>query len=518
MQSMPIFVVDTNIVIDYPDIIPNGEHSAPNDPTVDTSNAHIVVPTVVIRELSKFKGESSDRGKSSREVLRRIRKILEKADLNIDKVYKLNNPIEIKYHSILFSILPIDKELQSKLPFSVSNDDWDGQIIIAALIAKEFAAGSTVTILTNDNGLAIRAAARGLKTSRYGYRYPAPYTGRRDLEVPFELYHRWITDKKISLELWQQYMPDQPKLIANEFIIMSPKDWTQHIPYGSFEYIGRYDIGEPDEPNGRKPAIVPLMYARNAPITIKHPGQAIYIEALYHPDISAVIATGPAGSGKTFLASVYGYEACRDGDYIGVVVVPCRARDDGVGYLPGDLDEKLDPNVQPIKNSLHNYLIQTGKDYEKVASKGKSNGASDEKKKDKAEKPVKNRLADHVNQIWENWFTNIAIAHAAGRDFAYQVAIYDEFQDQNSTEADTLIKRIGIDGKIIITGDIEQVHATYLDRENNGLVYAKQQLMDLPMVAVISFTEEEVVRHPLVRIVAQRQRAVRETANNPVRE
>ncbi|MCL1840026.1 PhoH family protein [Candidatus Saccharibacteria bacterium] len=508
-KSMPIFVVDTNIAIDYPDIIPNGENSIPNDPTVDTSKAHIVVPTAVIRELSKFKNEPTDRGRSSREVLRRVRTLVENKGLDIDKVYALDNPIEVKHHSMLFSILSVNRDFQSKLSFTVSNDDWDGQIIVAALMAKEHADNAEVTILTNDNGLAIRAAARGLSTSRYGYRYPAPYTGRRDLEVPFDLYHRWAADDAISLKLWQEFMPEQPPLIANEFLIMQPVDWSERIPY--FENIGRYDVD--------KTAIVPLAHIRNFPLTIKHPGHACYIEALYHPDISAVIATGPAGSGKTFMASIYGYEACKSGDYIGVVVVPCRARDDGVGYLPGDLDEKLDPNVQPIKNSLRNYLIQTDPDYKRAMGKTASACSADDKKKDKdkPEKSVKKRLAGQVNEIWENWFDNIAIAHAGGRDFAYQVALYDEFQDQSRREADTLIKRIGVDGKIIITGDIEQVHAAYLDSENNGLVYARQQLMDLPMVAQITFTEDEVVRHPLVKIIAQRQRAAREAAKNPVR-
>ena len=111
--------------------------------------------------------------------------------------------------------------------------------------------------------------------------------------------------------------------------------------------------------------------------------------------------------------------------------------------------------------------------------------------------------------IWSNWFTNIPIENARGRDFAYEIALYDEFQDQNVAQADTLIKRIGQHGKIILTGDINQIHAPYLDAGNNGITYATRQLYDNSMVAQVCFTEEEVVRHPLVQAIAERQRAER---------
>ena len=71
MPKKKVYVIDTNILIDYMDIIQNGE-KGPTDPTVDTSHAHLVIPMVVILELSKFKEEKSDRGKAARAVLRRL--------------------------------------------------------------------------------------------------------------------------------------------------------------------------------------------------------------------------------------------------------------------------------------------------------------------------------------------------------------------------------------------------------------------------------------------------------------
>ena len=232
------------------------------------------------------------------------------------------------------------------------------------------------------------------------------------------------------------------------------------------------------------------------------------------PNFAAIICTGPAGCGKTFMATVYGYSACKNGDYIGVTVIPCESHSK-IGALPGDLGEKMDPEIQPLKNALRNYLLISDSRLKKELETLRKYGA-DSKPKKGAESPdddscsgkrsIKAKLADRVDLIWENWFSSIPIENARGRDFAYELAVYDEFQDQTISQADTLIKRLGDDGKIIITGDIEQIHAPYLDRTNNGLVYASRLLYNNPMVAQVCFTDEEVVRHPLVKIVATRQK------------
>ena len=502
------YVIDTNIVVDYTDIIPNGAEFQPEEPTIDLSGAHIVIPTAVVRELSSFKKESTDRGRAARIALRRIRKLVENSGRTMDETYKLKNPLVIHNGAQRFSIFPIENDFSKTMQFRPSADDMDGQIILTALAAKERVDGEVI-LLTNDNGLAIRAAVRGLKSSRYGYKYPTPYSGRRDVVVPKDLYLKFLCDKQIPLEDWVQAMPKEPPLIANEFLIMKPSepvniDSTEERVF--FVNVGRYDKDAE--------AIVALRYIRQYPGQLKNPGQAIYAEALMDPDIALVICTGPAGSGKTYMAAIYGYTACKNGDYIGVTVVPCRVEDDGVGFLPGDLDEKLDPNVQPIKNALRNYLMHEDRDIkrqmEKIRKYGTDSKDEDQKPDQKPEqKSVKARLSDKVNLIWNNWFDNIPIAYARGRDFSSELAIYDEFQDQNRTQADTLLKRLGEAGKIIITGDIEQIHAAYLDRENNGLIYARRQVMDSPMVAQVTFTEDEVVRHPLVRMIAQRQKETR---------
>ena len=174
----------------------------------------------------------------------------------------------------------------------------------------------------------------------------------------------------------------------------------------------------------------------------------------------------------------------------------------------------MDPEVQPLKNALRNYLLNEDKKLKKELETLQKFG-TDAKKKNSAQddcedvpekRSLKAKLNDRANLIWDNWFSNIPIEHARGRDFSYELALYDEFQDQNVSQADTLIKRLGTDGKIVIIGDIEQIHAPYIDPSSSGLAYASRQLMDSTMVAQVCFTEDEVIRHPLVKMVAMRQK------------
>lgn len=548
-----IYVLDTNVLVDYPELIPApGEPGyEPENPTVDLSQAHIVIPTAVTRELTSFKNERNERGKAARVVLKRLRKLLKAHTPKMSKVYSFEEETHIVHGDQIFSIYPVHSDFKKCLPFRPDENDMDGQIILATMAIAFAKAGvpvdgtatkeqvdsvdtGTVELLTNDNGMAIRAYPRGVITGYYAHKYPDPYTGRREVVVTKEIFFEFYNSKKVTREMFEEAMPKEPRLVANEFIVMKledPADYPRGFaekPY--FEHVGRYDVFED--------AIVNLKYASSFPVRPKNVGQAIYAEALMNPQFSAVVCTGPAGSGKTFMATVYGYTASVAGQYIGVTVVPCESHGK-LGALPGDMDEKMDPQVQPFKNALRNYLLREDPTLRKELELHKKFGASGKKGYDGADdsssggnydakrrggktkdhekeredipqtsgkRSLKEKADDRVELIWGNWFTNIPIENARGRDFAYELALYDEFQDQNVSQANTLITRIGEEGKIIITGDVQQIHVPYLDVNNNGLVYASAMYYDNPYVAQVCFNESEVVRHPLVAMVAQRQK------------
>ncbi|MBR2709591.1 PhoH family protein [Candidatus Saccharibacteria bacterium] len=551
-----VYVIDTNVLIDYTDIIPSPDKGFRplDEPVVDLSEAHLVIPSIVIRELSSFKGENSEREHASRKVLNRLDILTKTCNERLVDAYK--HGISVTVGEQIITVLPVHKDFQKCLPFNPSDDDNDGQIILAALTMQFHLAGlktdgtaapndlsllpsSQVTLLTNKNRLRIRARERGIRAMCYHYKLRDPYTGRRDITVPRELFLEFCKSKSIPVERFTELMPSEPPLAANEFIIMAladPQDYPSDFVPQYYRNIARYDAE-----NGK---LVHLKYAHDFPVSLKNAGQAIYAEALMNPEFAAVICMGSPGSGKTFMATIYGYKACQNGDFIGVTVVPCENRS-SLGALPGSLDEKMDPDVQPLKNALRNYLLHEDSDFRKElkntkkygpscqngsktsngsgTKNGKSestqeqkNGKSDAKNGDKPqndannaprERSLKVKLKDAVDAIWEDLFSSIPIEHAGGRDFAYELAIYDEFQDQNAKQADTLIKRLGKEGKIILTGDIYQTHSAYLDEYNNGLTYASNLVYDNPMVAQVCFLEDEVIRHPLVRLIAERQKA-----------
>lgn len=534
-RAKPIYVIDTSVIVDYVDIIPDERAAQPDEPSIDLSDAHLVIPTTVVQELSKFKAEKSEHEKAANIALERLRKIFEGKICSMDEAYHLEATVKVANSGQTISILPVHKNFKESVPFCPSDDDTDGQIMLAALTivfleANQEIDGSVklgmannlptnnVVILTNDDGLAIRASGLGLLTSRYSYKVPEPYTGRRDIVVPPELFKEFLSTRRIERNYFEKMMPKERTLVANEFIVMSPEDQNYNVcgfdpdnnPH--FKHIGRYDATED--------AIVPLQYIERFPLIARNAGQAIYAEALENPDFSAVICTGPAGSGKTFMAAVYGYKACNRGIFMGIKVIPCENRSK-IGALPGDLDEKMDPEVQPLKNALRNYLIMEHDKAQKDSDTPKEDGSQKKCRKRKesfgngsAEKWLKER----VEMIWKDWFSSTPIEHGRGLDFTRVLAIYDEFQDQNPDQADTLIKRIGEGGKIIITGDINQIHTPHLSKSNNGLVYAAGQLYDIEMVASVCFTEDEVVRHPLVKLITQRQKAaMRKAKKNPNR-
>ncbi len=538
------FVIDTNILVDYPGIVPDddGKLVKPENPSISLANSNIVIPTAVIRELSSFKEERSERGKAARIVLRRIRAMTETTSPDMWDSYNLGPLAGYYIDGSAFYIFPVHAEFKELLPFRPADDDMDGQIILATIAVAMLRSGMSiedsanwtkrkrfsdivlkgVTLLTNDNGLAIRARERGISTARYGQRYHEPYTGRRKVAVPTEIMREFLNARVLDRDLWEDFLPNEPKLVANEFVEMvlseadSDADDYEYLEYAVsdlkyFENVGRYDKASDQ--------IVALKYASKFKVAPRNVGQAIYAEALMNKDFAAVICTGPAGAGKTFMATVYGFNATLDGDYIGVTVVPCETHGK-LGALPGGMNEKLDPDVQPFKNALRNYLLSEDKDFRQKFSEHKREGMRkylrDLRNSDlDEERPesLRTKLNRRVNFYWDEIFTNIPIDKARGRDFSYELALYDEFQDQNITQADTLIKRLGKDGRIVITGDVWQIHSPYLDISNNGLVYASSLLYDNPYVAQVCFTEDEVVRHPLVAEIAKKQK--RETPKLP---
>jgi len=207
---------------------------------------------------------------------------------------------------------------------------------------------------------------------------------------------------------------------------------------------------------------------RRQPIAPRTPTQARYLEKLLSEDHDLVFATGSAGTGKTFLAAAVAVAALLNERVRRIVVTrPAIEAGERLGFLPGDLSEKVDPYLQPIWDALRTLLGE--------------------------QQFLRRREAGHIEVA--------PLAFMRGRTLSEAFVIVDEAQNATRLQTKMVLTRLGEGSRMVVTGDPTQVDLPRLG--DSGLEHAIALLGHDPRVAVIRFGPEDVVRHPLVgRIVA----------------
>lgn len=536
-KKYPVYLIDKSILLTCPEIIPTSQGWQIADNNLQITGKHFVIPTSVILELEEQKRQEGLDSFTSKDLLFRIRQLLVETDYQTDQKSNGNliSAIYFRQTDTLFSVFAnvSDTELdllglafgsgylrqKNKYP-QIQTEHQEirtAQLISAANQITESLIGfqeapvdgwtedqydtiqqkPTVEILTCNNLVTILARANGIKTSLFEFTKRL-YTGRRDIIVPPDFYNDFLASKDgIDHQAWQEYFPDEPELIANEFISMTPNlelaDLGISPARDQYAHIGRFDQ--------KANKIVHLTHYKNFGIRLKNEGQAMYAEAISDPDISVVFVTGSAGTGKTFLSVLGAIKACALGKFLQATVVPCSIDvQRTLGFLPGDLDDKIGPNIAPIKNAIQNYIKLTNGKISKTLENTPNSCDKQRNLKDSQD-----TIRTESDKLYNKHFKNIPVEAARGLDFANMFVIYDEFQDQTPDQADMLLKRIAKDSKVIISGDIKQVHQHGLSKQNNGLSYAKQLCSGLPMVAQIELKDIEVVRSEFVQAIVARQ-------------
>ncbi|KZE68420.1 phosphate starvation-inducible protein PhoH [Fictibacillus phosphorivorans] len=206
--------------------------------------------------------------------------------------------------------------------------------------------------------------------------------------------------------------------------------------------------------------------AKGKPIRVKTLGQRHYVQSMRKRDL--VFGIGPAGTGKTYLAVVMAVNALKEGKMKKIVLTrPAVEAGESLGFLPGDLKEKVDPYLRPLYDALHDLLG-----------------------------------AEHTERLIERGTIEIApLAYMRGRTLDESFVILDEAQNTTPEQMKMFITRLGFGSKMVITGDLTQID---LPRgKESGLKVTEKRLESVKGIDFIYLKQLDVVRHPLVQRIIE---------------
>lgn len=206
--------------------------------------------------------------------------------------------------------------------------------------------------------------------------------------------------------------------------------------------------------------------AKGRPVRVKNMTQKDYVEAINKSDV--VFGIGPAGTGKTFLAVVCAVAAFKKGEVSKIILTrPAVEAGESLGFLPGDLKEKVDPYLRPIYDSLYAILGQ---------------GPTD--------------------RLMERGVIEIApLAYMRGRTLEDAFVILDEAQNTTDVQMKMFLTRLGFNSKMVVNGDMTQIDLP--GKAKSGLVTAQHILPGIDQIKFVEFSASDVVRHPVVAKIIQ---------------
>jgi len=436
------YVLDTNVLITDPSSLRAFED---ND---------VVIPFVVLEELDKNKSRHDEIGRNAREISRSLDELRNQGSL-MDGV-KLPGGGELRIATLL-------EKSNVKIPAEFKDlTKNDNAIIVTALQVRKTSPVETI-LVSKDINVRIKCDAIGLASEDYlrmrvSETRDSFYTGitciEADKDLIDEIYHEgFISIDKLNLHR---------NLYPNEYVMLKAYDGSSVL----LKYVASSKIVKQIDKNGEAFGLRP----RNLE-------QWFALDMLFDPNIKLVTITGPAGCGKTLLAVAAGMHLTfQESRYEKLIITrPVQPLGRDIGYLPGTLQEKMEPWIAPIKDNL-NFLTETTKNGKKVEA--------------------------YIDLLIEKRSIEIeAITFIRGRSIPNSFIILDEAQNLSPHELKTIITRVGDDTKIVLTGDLEQIDNSHLDVYTNGLTYAVEKFKDYDIAGHITLSKGE--RSPLATIASK---------------
>ena len=408
----------------------------------------VVICITVLEEIDKFKRDMSEVGRNARQFSRLLDKLRKKG--NLSRGVSID-----KKGGKLFVDLAVEEHRQ--LSRSALIGDLADNILLQMTLRWAKKNKNKVVFLSKDTNLRVRADTLGLVAEDYQpsrVELEELYSGISQAEVSGRLIDQLFQERRLDVNGRFDVNP-------NQFVILKDKNNASHTA------VGRYDA--------EKKALVPLRKRQEGVWGVfpKNLEQGLALDLLLDDRIKLVTLVGKAGTGKTLLALAAGLlKTIDEGQYHKLLVSrPIFPMGKDIGYLPGDIEEKLNPWMQPIFDNLDFILDLSGGE----ARKAKSHRIS-------------NRSTELINQ----GLLNVEpLTYIRGRSIPNQYMIVDEAQNLTPHEIKSIITRAGENTKVILTGDCYQIDNPFIDASNNGLTYVVERFREQAIAGHITLMKGE---------------------------
>jgi PhoH-like ATPase len=425
------FILDTNVLLFDPNAF------------LKFGNNDVVIPIVVIEEIDRFKREMSENGRHAR-LFSRLIDDLRSEGGQLSHGVKLPNG----------GVLTVELGGPAPLPLELPMDKADNRILALAFSLKKDAPKRPVVFVTKDVNLRIKADALGIQAEDYEPSSVEPdqlYSGMAVLSVDAHRVDEFYANKRLVLKEQTQ------SLKANQYVILKDSTNPTHTAMGRFSK----DLD----------CIVPIFKPAEGlwGVFPKNAEQAFAMDALMNDEIKLVTLVGKAGTGKTLLAIAAGLgKTVDEGIYHRLLMSrPVFPLGKDIGFLPGDIEEKLNPWMQPFYDNIDFLFGSTGSKGRRGVGKG-------------------------AQELMNQGLLQIEpLTYIRGRSIPQQYLIVDEAQNLTPHEIKTILTRAGDDTKIVLTGDSFQIDNPYVDAANNGLVYLVDRFKEESIAAHITLTKGE---------------------------
>jgi len=404
MTNRKILVIDTSVLLYDMSAI----HSFPGN--------DVILPLTVLDELDRFKDKPGLLGESARYVNRYLD--------GLRNVGQLHKSVKIPDSD---QTIRVETKFPKSIPVGLATDIADNKIIATALALAKTNPDCCVKVITKDINLRVKCDALNLLAEDYykdhiGLSKLSPYKGVIDYTLDDDDIDSFFSQGSIDVE------DSSEKLFENQFIIgtsHSGKSLLGIYKKGAIQKIPKSEI------------------KLNVGFEPRNKEQRFAANLLMDSNIQLVTLTGIAGSGKTFITLMSAVSGLLEGKYKRIIVtrsIQPVGRD--LGYLPGDMNEKMAPWMAPITDNFRHAF------------------------KDMA----------YYHTMRQSGDIEIApLAYIRGRTFNDAFVIVDEAQNASIHELKTVITRIGKGSKIVLLGDTDQIDTPYLDKISNGLSIVAQR-------------------------------------------